>query len=210
MVSGIPCWNWPIADRAERHLKCRDIKNHPSHLLTRTGDLDDLGCGNCQQAGVDCDRSNIRFRNGLSLPEEPELAFPDQASWPHVHGRGMLSDFLFPGSSNVVVAVRFHNETAEIASLYSTEDQPTFLESIVFEAPEVIGDSLYTNASSALYPLTSAVASHSSSVSSWSSPSTQSRASSKVRHPLSEREAILMRNFVENMALWVCIFEQQL
>ncbi|KAJ5342588.1 hypothetical protein N7541_011712 [Penicillium brevicompactum] len=201
--------DWGTGDR---HFPALNGKNFPSThngnvckektfgsrlpTMSWTGDLDDLGCGSCQQAGVDCDRSNIRFRNGLSLPEEPELAFPDQASWPQVHGR-------------VIVAVRFHNETAEIASLYSTEDQPTFLESIVFEAPEVIGDSLYTNTSSALNPLTSAVASHSSSVSSWSSPSTQSRASSKVRHPLSEREAILMRNFVENMALWADITDPQ-
>lgn len=60
--------------------------------LSKTGDTIDQQCGHCLRTGVDCVRSNVRFRNGLSLPEEPELAFPDQDSWPRLQGQGEIRD----------------------------------------------------------------------------------------------------------------------
>ncbi|CAG8278055.1 unnamed protein product [Penicillium salamii] len=157
-----------MADQAVRHLKC---------------DENELGCGLCQQAGVECDRSNIRFRNGLSVPKEPKLAFPDLDSWPQLLGR-----------------VRFHDETADITSLYSVEGHSAFID----ETPDNVSGLLpNTNVANELNQHHSIAGSHSPSTAS-SSLSNQLR-SSRVRHPLSEREAILMRNFVENMALWADI-----
>ncbi|KAJ6100263.1 hypothetical protein N7467_001798 [Penicillium canescens] len=173
-----------------RHLKC---------------DLNDQDCGHCQHAGVECDRTNIRFRNGLLLPKEPELAFPDQSSWPQLHGQ-----------------VRFHNETPEIASLYSAfpHGESTVIGNSEYglalgerERPESqnVQQSIQPFAATALTPVPARAAeSHSPSISSLSSPRpVQSRSSSKPLYSLTEREAVLMRNFVENMALWADITDPQ-
>ncbi|KAJ6011755.1 hypothetical protein N7499_013271 [Penicillium canescens] len=173
-----------------RHLKC---------------DLNDQDCGHCQHAGVECDRTNIRFRNGLLLPKEPELAFPDQSSWPQLHGQ-----------------VRFHNETPEIASLYSAfpHGQSTAIGNSEYglalgerERPEsrTVQQSIQPFAATALTPIPARGAeSHSPSASPLSSPRPiQSRSSSKPLYSLTEREAVLMRNYVENMALWADITDPQ-
>jgi hypothetical protein len=115
--------------------------------------------------------------------------------------------------------VRFHDETPEIASLYSAVPHK---QSIITGNPEYrlalgeeerpddqnVQQSIQSFATAALTPVPARVAeSHSPSISSLSSPrSIQSRSSSKPLHLLTEREAVLMRNFVENMALWVCIY----
>ncbi|OQE75043.1 hypothetical protein PENNAL_c0074G03396 [Penicillium nalgiovense] len=178
-----------------RHLKC---------------DINDLGCEHCQQAGVDCDRANVRFRNGLSLPKEAELAF-SESCWPQVKGK-----------------VRFHDETPEIASLYSTiqDGQPAFtngsscllqvgLREELDSPSGLLAEQRYAangaDEGNALAQFPAFTAENvSPSILSLSSPrSIQSRTSSSPLQPLSEREAILLRNFVENMALWADITDPQ-
>ncbi|OQE00483.1 hypothetical protein PENVUL_c051G05946 [Penicillium vulpinum] len=175
------------------------------------GDIDDLGCEHCQQAGVDCDRTNIRFRNGLSLPKEAQLSFSDQNCWLQLCGK-----------------VRFHDETPEIASLYSTikPDQPAFTNDPGFRSP--VGPSEKLDSPSGLLAQQPYAANRASEADLWprlpapttenvspsvislSSPrSIESRTSYKPSQPLSEREAILLRNFVENMALWADITDPQ-
>ncbi|KAJ5822403.1 hypothetical protein N7447_004743 [Penicillium robsamsonii] len=155
-------------------------------------DINDLDCEHCQQAGVDCDRTNVRFRNGLSLPKEAEIAFSDQRFWPQLRGK-----------------VRFHDETPEIASLYSTPQhgQPAFTNKIGCKVTVGLREELANGTTKdALAQFPVSTESLSPSVLSLSSPrSIESKTSSNPSQPLSEREAILLRNFIENMALWADI-----
>ncbi|CAI7591695.1 unnamed protein product [Penicillium discolor] len=178
-----------------------------SDTLNHLGDTSDLGCEHCQQAGVDCDRTNVRFRNGLSLPKEAELAFSG-GCWPLLRGK-----------------VRFHDETPEIASLYSTiqDSQSAFTNDSSCRIAVGLREELDSpcgppaqqpylgNGVDETNALVQFPASTTESVSpSFSSPrSIQSINSSKPLQPLSEREAILLRNFVENMALWADITDPQ-
>lgn len=115
--------------------------------------------------------------------------------------------------------MRFHDETPEIASLYSTiqDSQSAFTNDSSYRLAVELREELDIPSGlpeQQLYPgngvdeanaLVQFPASTTESVSpSFSSPrSIQSINSSKPLQPLSEREAILLRNFVENMALWV-------
>lgn len=115
--------------------------------------------------------------------------------------------------------MRFHDETPEIASQYSTiqDSQSVFTNNFSCRLAVGLGeefDSPSGPPGQQPYPgngvdeanaLVQFPASTTESVSpSFSSPrSIQSINSSKPLQPLSEREAILLRNFVENMALWV-------
>ncbi|KAK4866111.1 hypothetical protein LT330_008851 [Penicillium expansum] len=175
-----------------RHLKC---------------DINGLGCEHCQQAGVDCDRSNVRFRNGLSLPKEAELAF-SESYWPQLRGK-----------------VRFHDETPEIASLYSTiqDGQSAFTNDRSCSLQVGLREELDTpsgllaqqpyaangvDEANALAQFPAYITENASP--SLSSPrSIQSIKYPRPSQPLSEREAILLRNFVENMALWADITDPQ-
>ncbi|KAJ5375827.1 hypothetical protein N7517_007833 [Penicillium concentricum] len=175
-------------NRTVRHLKC---------------DINVLGCEHCQQASVDCDRTNVRFRNGLSLPKEAEIAFSDKSCWPQLRGK-----------------VRFHDETPEIASLYSIiHGQPDFTNGPDYSSPVGLIEELGSlsglpyaangTKEDALAQFPAPTENLSPSVLSLSSRSIESRTSSKPSQPLSEREAILLRNFVENMALWADITDPQ-
>ncbi|KAJ5847206.1 hypothetical protein N7455_011163 [Penicillium solitum] len=151
--------------------------------------------------------TNVRFRNGLSLPKEAELAF-SEGCWPQLRGK-----------------VRFHDETLEIASLYSTiqDSQSAFTNDSSCRIAVGLREELDIPSGPPAqqpYPgngvdeanaLVQFPASTTESVSpSFSSPrSIQSINSSKPLQPLSEREAILLRNFVENMALWADITDPQ-
>lgn len=103
----------------------------------------------------------------------------------------------------LTILVRFHDETPEIASLYSADPQcpTTLIDNPIFEeAPETsIDPQPYASTADTSSHFSPIAVSHSPSISTLS----PARPSSKLRHPLSEREAILMMNFVENMALWV-------
>ncbi|KXG49523.1 Protein of unknown function DUF3468 [Penicillium griseofulvum] len=147
--------------------------------------------------------TNVRFRNGLSLPKEAEIAFSDQ-NWTKIRGK-----------------VRFHDETPEIASLYSTLQDGQSASPTDSSRLEVGPRDDLDNPSGLLAPYAangageagaaqfSASTENASPSVPLSSPSTiESRTSSKPS-PLSEREAILLRNFVENMALWADITDPQ-
>ncbi|KAJ5113160.1 hypothetical protein N7456_001694 [Penicillium angulare] len=168
-----------------RHLKC---------------DIHSQACRHCLSAGVECDRTAIRFRNGLSLPKNPDAAFPDQKDWPRIHGR-----------------VRFHDETPEIVSLYlgsledanhhwtheversaSPEQRTPSTQANLHTPQSAPNDGLSLSPHNPIDLSPSGVSLHSAA-------STRSRASSKPLQPFTERESILLRNFVENMALWADI-----
>ncbi|KAJ5753362.1 uncharacterized protein N7511_007515 [Penicillium nucicola] len=118
--------------------------------------------------------------------------------------------------------VRFYDETFEIASLYSAfpQDQSTAIgiseHDLTFGDHErsecqTVQQSIEPFAANLLTPVPPcATECHLPSVSSLSSPrSVQSRSSTKSLHVLTEREAVLLRNFVENMALWADITDPQ-
>ncbi|KAJ5505153.1 hypothetical protein N7463_008027 [Penicillium fimorum] len=126
------------------------------------------------------------------------------------------------GPSYVAKVVRFHDETPEIASLYSTvqHGQPAFTndvgcrltvglrEDFGIPSGQLVQQPYAANGTNEdpLAQFPASTESLSPSVLSLSSPrSIELRTCSNHSQPLSEREAILLRNFVENMALWADI-----
>ncbi|KAJ5994560.1 hypothetical protein N7451_010284 [Penicillium sp. IBT 35674x] len=182
----------------------------PKRSRLATGDIHSQVCQHCRSAGVQCDRTLIRFRSGLTLPKNQDDAFPDYQAWPRLHGKGQRSPQLHR------VAFRFHNETPEIVNLYlssreddhdhwiqNTEKSPsseerdlctpelsprTQQQHIINISPQRPPDPIDVSPSSVSFYSTSTA-----------------RTSSKPFQPFTEREAILVRNFVENMALWADI-----
>ncbi|KAJ5784293.1 uncharacterized protein N7503_009505 [Penicillium pulvis] len=167
--------------------------------LRQGGDIHSQICQHCRSAGVQCDRTIIRFRSGLALSKNQDDAFPDHQAWPRLHGK-----------------VRFHDETPEIVNLYlsSREDDHDHWIQNTEKSPSPEERNTRTPG---LSPSTqqqhinhiSPQRPHDpidvspSSVSFYSTSTT--RTSSKPFQPFTEREAILVRNFVENMALWADI-----
>ncbi|KAJ5150267.1 hypothetical protein N7448_001845 [Penicillium atrosanguineum] len=169
--------------------------------LNIAGDVHSRVCEPCRAAGVACDRSTIRFREGLTLPKEPEVAFPGHESWPQLHGK-----------------VRFHDETPEIASLYLDSLEARFPRCVHDTIDRLEGEERETLTSNELHTQPHAHVDvcppffdsttedlSPSSLSLYSSPSFQANSAPKNINPLTERETILLRNFVENMALWADI-----
>ncbi|KAJ5703061.1 hypothetical protein N7488_010609 [Penicillium malachiteum] len=169
------------------------------------GDVNSQVCRHCLGAGVQCDRTTIRFRSGLALPKSHNDAFPDQNNWPRIHGK-----------------VRFHDETPEIVSQYVgsldadfcwvdeaekspiPENQPNANAQVHNpELPQTHLEDVENNSLSQL-PYDPIDVSP-SSVSFYSTTSHRSRASSKPFKSYTVRESILIRNFVGNMALWADI-----
>ncbi|KAJ5112745.1 hypothetical protein N7532_000790 [Penicillium argentinense] len=174
-----------------RHLKC---------------DVQSKVCRHCRDAGVECNRTSVRFREGLTLSQEPGIAFPGQESWPKLQGR-----------------VRFHDETPEITSLYVEAPEnpaPQFCNFDYFDAEDeqthAISATSETDAQQHRIhsPLPECspglIAEHSpATLSVHTATSSRSRSSYNPIHRFTEREAILLRNFVENMALWADITDPQ-
>ncbi|KAJ5569465.1 uncharacterized protein N7459_008895, partial [Penicillium hispanicum] len=165
------------------------------------GDLQSKACKHCRNVGVQCDRNPVRFRDGLSLPKEPEVAFPDQGIWPRLHDKGIL----------IVRGIHFHDETPEIVGLYleplEEPSCPIRSDSTAFLAVEGQNG---THHSDQGHPKQSPLPTNPTvedlsllSLSVHSSKSSGRRCHSHPYQPFTEREAILIRNFVENMALWV-------
>ncbi|KAJ5914930.1 hypothetical protein N7504_003813 [Penicillium tannophilum] len=167
-----------------RHLKC---------------DIHSQVCQHCRSAGIQCDRTTIRFRSGLALPKNQDDAFPNHQAWPRLHGK-----------------VRFHDETPEIVNLYlsSREDDHDHWVHNAEKSPSSEARNIRTPGLSPrtqqqhinhISPQTphDPIDVSPSSVSFYSKPTT--RTSSNPFEPFTEREAILVRNFVENMALWADI-----
>jgi len=51
------------------------------------GDTDLPACAPCKDAGTNCVRKvNVRFRNGLDLGEDHDVAFPENRAWPRLTG----------------------------------------------------------------------------------------------------------------------------
>lgn len=206
-----------------RHLRCilpRKTSSTTVALTKLLGDAHSQVCKQCRDAGVHCDRSTVRFRNGLTLPKEPEIAFPAQRSWSRVHGKGLPS---LP-TSRVATrlsddTVRFHDETPEIANLYLDKagdgimqhSHPTSSSTVnTRDNSATYGDFLpqqhHAGPSLPRLPHESPVNNVSpSSAPTSSTGSPRSLHSYKTSHAFTEREAILIRNFVENMALWVSL-----
>lgn len=178
-------------------------------------------CRHCQRVGVGCNRSSVRFREGLALPS---IAFPEEPSWPRINGKGTLYSWNISRNINNCNAhsptVRFHDETSEITSLYveiSEDPESQWAHErddyshgnphheTVIDTPKEpqIGLQHVVNLRSPSVPNTAAENPSPASLSIISSSSSRTRSSYTTLHTFTEREAILIRNFVENMALWV-------
>ncbi|KAI2933774.1 transcriptional regulator family: Fungal Specific TF [Aspergillus niger] len=181
--------------------RCRSDTNSPA-------------CSHCRRAGVDCERGiNVRFRNGLEILGNDDTLFPEKHLWPYLMG-----------------PLRFVDETVIIKRLYevvesehdgSTEqsrgvnDAPVTpigtgqYQALEQYTPPLTGDNhplqtLYHNGrSSELGLLMGNAFQHSDR-----NPGREVQTDSLVQEPrfsFNEREATLMRNYVENMALWADI-----
>ncbi|CAI7623483.1 unnamed protein product [Penicillium pancosmium] len=122
-----------------------------------------------------------------------------------------------------LIKLRFHDETSEITNLYVavTEDPESqwvherevhpqenpHHETEVIHTPKEhqIGLQHVVNLRSPSVPNTAAENPSPASISIISSSSSRTRSSYTTLHTFTEREAILIRNFVENMALWADI-----
>lgn len=114
-------------------------------------------------------------------------------------------------------AVRFHDETPEIASLYVDEAGDGIQQSsqIINSSTQNPRDGSATfdiltqhHAASSLSRLPRGSPEENpspSSIPTYSTESARSKHNHKPSYAFSEREAILIRNFVENMALWVSV-----
>lgn len=175
-------------------------------------------CKHCRDAGVKCDRSIVRFRNGLALPKESDIAFPGQQNWPQVYGRGMqILQLLAILQTLTHPTVRFHDETPEITSLYVDGPEGSDFQHIHHSVNNVapvteehlpsLDDSFVRQHQAAQIlsqlPHGAIVESDSPSSLSAYSNSPRARHDAESFHRFTERQAILIRNFVENMALWV-------
>ncbi|OJJ30264.1 hypothetical protein ASPWEDRAFT_703418 [Aspergillus wentii DTO 134E9] len=80
-----------------RHLKC---------------DTETPTCYHCNQAQVQCFRSvNVRFREGIDLPKDHDVAFPERKFWPHPTG-----------------SIHFYDETIEVKRYYTIDEEQESLE----------------------------------------------------------------------------------
>ncbi|KAE8145939.1 hypothetical protein BDV25DRAFT_144193 [Aspergillus avenaceus] len=186
-------------------------------------------CDHCKQAGVDCDRSfNVRFRSGLDLAGNSDKVFPERAIWPQPPGPLRFHD------ETTAIKELYYIVTPEAS--FCQQDTPTHLycpreEPITRPYPdselEAFGleHFLITHHSpnSSLDPPSTGA----SDPRTLDSPSGQihddkytldlsvpgklysSLLTESQSTPLSKREAILMRNFVDNMALWADITDPQ-
>ncbi|KAJ5444797.1 uncharacterized protein N7458_008669 [Penicillium daleae] len=161
------------------------------------GDINSKVCQPCQDAGSECDRTTIRFRNGLTQSDGIDRTFLDQDNWPQVRGK-----------------IRFHDETPEIASLYvSTLDYGTVLpcqdissegHTRIFHSNNNLhNEQFHIGSTSTQQQLSKGFSQSSQSL--FSSPPSRPPALPQALHNFTQREAILLRNFVENMALWADI-----
>ena len=60
-----------------------------SNLISQglAGDTNLPACAPCKDAGTKCVRgANVRFRNGLDLAEDHDVAFPESRTWPRLTG----------------------------------------------------------------------------------------------------------------------------
>ncbi|OJJ86222.1 Zn(II)2Cys6 transcription factor domain-containing protein [Aspergillus glaucus CBS 516.65] len=65
-----------------RHFKC---------------DTDLPACAPCKDSGTKCVRGvNVRFRNGLDLGEDHDVAFPESRIWPRLTGSSRFHFVSFP------------------------------------------------------------------------------------------------------------------
>ncbi|KAM6515685.1 hypothetical protein FALCPG4_013901 [Fusarium falciforme] len=169
-----------------RHVRCD--KNMPA-------------CTSCVKAGIQCVRAlQVRFRSGLDSTDE--FAFSDNQVW------------VRPESN-----LEYCDETAQLSQIYETEDrEPT--ETAVVDSAQYSFDLPIMDA-----PVERSPAFHTSPhmiVSPDTNGSDISESRHRTRHlrdsssldlsprspssrpamPFTPREAILIRNFTENMALW--------
>ncbi|KAB8214719.1 hypothetical protein BDV33DRAFT_228073 [Aspergillus novoparasiticus] len=147
------------------------------------GDTYSPVCYHCKQAGIGCDRSfNVRFREGLDLNNDHDIVFPERGIWPHPIG-----------------PLQFHDETIAIKELYCVDNSDASFH------PNGTLDSLYDSsfaASVGLYPSPDQLVSVSGNLH-------ENRSTDAQNASFSEREAALIRNYADNMALWADITDSQ-
>lgn len=193
------------------------------------GDADATTCSKCKDAGIECVRSvNVRFRNGLDLAEDQNIAFPESESWPRLMGSSMCACCRNVLTLAEWCLVHFHDETLETQRHYTVVDSRTIWEqengssfSHIDTMPEIetsqspkLNDFLTQTQKDTEIPqihdayFPSSGVLHKPNEPLFSSYS--EKASSLPSHSVSfnNREAMLMRNFIENMALWVRVWSE--
>ncbi|UPL02515.1 hypothetical protein LCI18_013449 [Fusarium solani-melongenae] len=183
-----------------RHVRCD--KNMPA-------------CTSCVKAGIQCIRAlQVRFRSGLDSTDE--FAFSDNQVWVQPESN-CTREFLL--GDELTFQVEYCDETAQLSQIYETEDrepvQPPAADSAqcsfdlpIMDAPVERSPVFHTPPNMMVSPDTNG-----SDISesryrtrhlrdSSSLDLSPRSPSSRPAMPFTPREAILIRNFTENMALW--------
>ncbi|KAM5356684.1 hypothetical protein ACJ41O_003330 [Fusarium nematophilum] len=175
-----------------RHVRCD--RNMPS-------------CTSCMKAGIECVRAlQVRFRSGLDATDE--FAFAENQVWVQPERSRM---YLPMAVDELTEVVEYCDETAQLSQIYDTEDREreTRLDPLVqfgslgFEASNMVSPANGSEASESRESTRSHPVRHLRDSSSLDlSPPYQRSPYSQPVVPFTSREAVLIRNFTENMALW--------
>ncbi|KAF9887002.1 hypothetical protein FE257_010618 [Aspergillus nanangensis] len=190
-----------------RHLKC------DTQLPT---------CIACKQAEVDCDRSfNVRFRQGLDLDHNIAHAFPGLELWLKPTGPFIIYDETpaIQGLYHVGISQSICERDNVLEDIHAglrvgeIDDSLVTLEHAipttpVGAAPDNLDEQATHFQISDLTPEPNIHYSPNNNPSTGASSEGHFLPAKQVT-PFSEREATLMRNFVENMALWADVTDPQ-
>ncbi|GFF24094.1 hypothetical protein IFM58399_00533 [Aspergillus lentulus] len=212
MTNGLLTTSFSHRCRA-RHLRC---------------DTKTPACDNCRTAGEDCERFlNIRFRNGLDFVKDQDVTFPEKGPWPSLTGPIRFYDETPETESLYITSNSSPSSQVRHDTGYSDGSHCGLPGSDVREQrpyqtlPEKdtpVTQQIFTPASRPTY----AASNIGSPVAHLGYPdaecTTELRrdstsltdfARSQTHTSLSAREAVLFRNFVDNMALWTDITDPQ-
>ncbi|GFF43892.1 hypothetical protein IFM51744_05631 [Aspergillus udagawae] len=196
---------------AARHLRC---------------DTKTPACDNCRYAGEACERFlNIRFRNGLDFVKDQDVTFLEKAAWPSLTGPIRFYDETREIESLYVESNPSPPSQASqgIGYLNGTHCSPAVSDAhcrgfqIFLDEEASVTQQSSTPANRLTYALNieSPITHHGSPEAECTtelrrnSASLSGFASSQRHSSLSAREAVLFRNFVDNMAMWTDITDPQ-
>ncbi|KAF7118415.1 hypothetical protein CNMCM5793_007932 [Aspergillus hiratsukae] len=205
------------------------LEEGPDSYFYYVGDTKTPACDNCRTAGEECERFlNIRFRNGLDFVKDQDATFPEKAAWPSLTGPIRFYDEtleverLYVESNPSPTSQESHDTQYSDGShcgpagwdvhrqrryqVLPEEDAPVAQQSStpvnrLPYAPLNIGTSIAPHGSPDVECTTELRR---------TSTSLSDLARSQPHYTLlSAREAVLFRNFVDNMALWTDITDPQ-
>ncbi|KAK6837143.1 hypothetical protein RU639_001045 [Aspergillus parasiticus] len=182
-------------------------------------------CYHCKQAGIGCDRSfNVRFREGLDLNNDHDIVFPERGIWPHPIGPLQFHDetiaikelYCVDNSEasfqpNGTLDSLYDSNFAASVGLYPSPDQLVSVSGSGSGPRSSISPSiphLYTSQTPGI-PLYHGSERGPSLPSSPNRNLHENRSTDAQNASFSEREAALIRNYADNMALWADITDSQ-